>query len=120
MSAYADYIIDHLSDWGPAEAKRMFGGHGIFRGGVMFALIADDQLYLKADAETEPAFFDQDCTQFTYSARGKNIHLSYWAAPEDFFDDPEQTDLWADMAFEAALRADAKKPKNTRGPRKVK
>jgi len=114
MSAYAEYIIDHLSDWGPAQVKRMFGGHGIFRGGIMFALIADDQLYLKSDVESETRYREQGCDQFTYAARGKNVNLSYWSAPEEFFDDPDETIIWADLAFEAALRADAKKPKKSR------
>ena len=29
------------------RARRMFGGHGIYIEGVMFALIADEHLYFK-------------------------------------------------------------------------
>jgi len=111
MSEYSEYIIDHLSSWGPCTAKRMFGGHGIFRGGLMFALIADDQLFLKSDSESEPIYTEHDCEQFTFVAKGKSINMSYWSAPDDFFDDPEQTIIWADTAFDSSLRADAKKPK---------
>ena len=110
MSAYADYIIDLLSSWGPATSRRMFGGHGIFRSGVMFALIADDQLYLKSDSETDEAYLQAGSEQFTYSAKGKAINLSYWSAPEVFFEEPDELAKWADTAFHAALRADEKKP----------
>ena len=32
----------------------MFGGLGVFRRGIMFALVADDVLYMKADEFHEP------------------------------------------------------------------
>lgn len=109
MSDYTGYIIDHLQDWGPARARRMFGGYGIFRSDVMFALIAYDQLYLKSDGEAEKYYIDASCDQFIYEAKGKRIKMSYWSAPDSFFEDPEETQKWADIAFEAALRADAVK-----------
>ena len=42
---FADHIVDLL---GPLDVtpRRMFGGEGIFQDGLMFALIADDRLYM--------------------------------------------------------------------------
>ncbi|HEX2058811.1 MAG TPA: TfoX/Sxy family protein [Actinomycetota bacterium] len=41
-----DYLLDQLDD--PAiSARRMFGGHGIYRDGRMFAIVYDDAVYLK-------------------------------------------------------------------------
>ncbi len=37
-----------MAGFGPVAVKRMFGGAGIYRDGLMFALVADDVLYLKA------------------------------------------------------------------------
>lgn len=34
---------------GPVRARRMFGPAGLYAGEVMFALVADDVIYLKAD-----------------------------------------------------------------------
>ena len=36
--------------------KGMFGGLGIFHDGVMFGLVAYEQLYFKVDKEIEPRF----------------------------------------------------------------
>ena len=33
------------------------------------------------------------------------MQMSYYAAPEEIFDDPEEAGTWAKLAFEAALRA---------------
>jgi len=40
--------------------------------------------------------------------------MGYWTVPEHLFDDPEEFAQWAQGAFEAALRADAKKPASKR------
>ena len=43
------YVEELLAPLGPVSVKRMFGGAGVYAGDVMFALISDDQLYLKVD-----------------------------------------------------------------------
>ncbi len=40
------FLMDQLADPG-LTAKRMFGGHGIYSGGRMFALVYDGQVYIK-------------------------------------------------------------------------
>ncbi len=42
-----------MAGFGPVTVRPMFGGAGIFRDGLMFALIADEVLYLKADERPE-------------------------------------------------------------------
>jgi len=42
--------------------------------------------------------------------------MSYYAAPAEIFDDPEEAAIWARRSFEAALRAAAAKPR--RKPRR--
>ena len=47
----------------------MFGGQGIFVDGLMIALIARDVIYLKADAETIPAFEQEGLAPFSYATK---------------------------------------------------
>ena len=101
---FATHIVDLLDTFGPCEAKRMFGGYGIFHQGLMFALIADGNLYLKADDKTRELFSAEGSEAFSYLKKEKEYRLSYYLAPEDFFEDPDACQLWARMAFEAALR----------------
>lgn len=106
--AYATHIVDLLGAFGPCEAKRMFGGHGIFLQGLMFGLIADGSLYLKADDETRRLFLAEGSEPFTYFKQDKPFQLSYYLAPDAFFEDDEATLHWARLAFDCALRAPRK------------
>jgi DNA transformation protein len=109
---FATHVVDLLEPFGPCEARRMFGGFGIFHQGLMFALIAGGNLYLKADDKNRERFLAEDCEQFSYYKQDRQYHLSYYLAPEAFFEDPKACLEWARGAFDAALRNPANKRKN--------
>ena len=110
---FANHIIDLLVPFGLCEARRMFGGQGIFREGLMIGLIADGDLYIKADDKNRQLFEDRGCEKFCYYKQGKPFYLSYYLAPEVIFDDEEELIYWANLSWDAALRAPPKKPKKT-------
>jgi DNA transformation protein len=112
-SDFVAHVLDLMSAWGGVSARRMFSGYGLFRGGVMFALIAGDTLYLKSDEQTQPDFATAGMRPFVYTRkRGTTaVALSYWQAPPDLLDDPEAMVRWARRAF-ATARA-AKRPTAT-------
>ena len=97
---------------GPVRAKRMFGGHGLFLNDLMFALISDGTLYLKADEQSANEFKSKELGAFTYLKKGKACSLSYYQAPEEALEDCDTMNHWANMAYDAALRAASKKPKS--------
>ena len=43
------YVLDQFARWGQVNARKMFGGVGLYRDSKMFGLIADDVAYLKVD-----------------------------------------------------------------------
>lgn len=103
---FADYIKDQLADFGPVTIRKMFGGAGIYRDGLMFALIADEVIYLKTDDTNRPDFDAEGLGPFVYATRdGKNTIMSYRRAPERCMDDPAEMAEWARKAHAAALRA---------------
>jgi DNA transformation protein len=104
-SEFVGFVVESLQALGPVSARRMFGGHGIFMDGLMFGLIADDQLYLKVDDGNRAAYETEGLQPFTYSSRGRTIELSYRQAPGEAFDDLEVMCAWGREAFAAALRA---------------
>jgi DNA transformation protein and related proteins len=100
-----DDIRELFSAFGPVEVRRMFGGAGIYARGRMFALIADGVIYLKADADTEPAFVGEGLEPFSYAAKnGKRAVMSYQRMPDRLYDDPDELAVWARDALAAALR----------------
>lgn len=108
---FVSYIVELMQSIGPVTAKGMFGGHGIFLEGLMFGLVADGILYLKADEETEDEFESRELEAFTYNKQGKEFKMSYYQAPEEAMESAEEMNIWANKAFGAALRAAAKKTK---------
>jgi DNA transformation protein len=100
-----------LSAFGSVAIRRMFGGIGIFAEGVMFALVSDGELYLKADEETIPAFRTEGSGPFTYGAKGRRIVMSYWRLPDRLLDDADELARWARSALRAAQRSEAIKPR---------
>jgi DNA transformation protein len=104
-SEFADQLAERLAPFGGVRAKRMFGGWGIFLDGLMFALIADEQLYLKSDAGNRERFAADNLPAFSYPRGGKMIELSYRLAPEEALEDDAVLLDWARSAIEAALRS---------------
>jgi DNA transformation protein len=111
------YLRDQFRRWAPVDIRRMFGGHGIFRGGTMFALIHDEMLFLRSDDANRAAFAAAGMGPFRYRRRGKQVALAYHQAPPEALEDGDILGQWADLAFAAALRraeARAKRPTATR------
>lgn len=108
-SEFVQNLNDVFALFGVIEAKRMFGGYGVYHAGFMFALVADDVLYLKADKVSAGSFVELGLQPFEYVKSGKKMQMSYYSAPEEIFDNPAEAKEWADCAYAAALRA--RKPK---------
>lgn len=103
-SEFVDYLVETLQVLGEVRARSMFGGFGIYAGDTMFALVADDVLYLKADEENVQRFKDQGSEPFYYERNGTRHAMSYWRAPEDSLDDPDELVSWARLGVDASLR----------------
>jgi DNA transformation protein len=108
---FVNYIVELTQTIGPVHAKAMFGGHGLFLEGLMFGLIADNELFFKADDTTIKAFADKDLEAFTYGKKGKEFRMSYYQCPEEALESAEEMNIWANMAYTVALNAAAKKRK---------
>ena len=98
----SQHVVDLLAEWAPVTVRRMFGGEGLFRDGSMFALIADEVLYLKVDAASAPLFAARDLEPFTYLRKSRPVQLSYRRAPEEALEDPREAAEWAERAWQSA------------------
>ncbi|MDX2288483.1 MAG: TfoX/Sxy family protein [Hyphomicrobiaceae bacterium] len=103
--AMIESLIEVLAGLGPVKGRRMFGGAGLFADGVMFALIADEVLYLKVDAANRGDFEAERLGPFTYQSKGRPVELSYWRAPDRVLDDPDEMIKWAARALDVARKA---------------
>lgn len=105
MTEFVKYLTEAFRDFGAVNTRRMFGGHGVFFDGVMIGLVADDVLYLKADTLSIEKFKDYGLSQFQYPKGDKMVGMSYYLAPEEALDDPAEMRVWAQLAYDAALRS---------------
>lgn len=101
---FAEYVVELLEPLGAVRARPMFGGYGLYLDGLMFALIADDILYVKADAENREAFEKRDMPPFLYQRQGKTVTIAYHAVPAEALDDRHDLLALARQGFAAALR----------------
>ena len=108
MSEFVDYLHEVFTGFGAINTRKMFGGHGIYHDGLMFALVADDSLYLKADETSKQEFVNKQLPPFEYDKKDKTVTLSYYLAPEEIYEDPDEAVYWAKLAFQAALNSRAK------------
>ena len=116
MSVFVQSLHEIFERLGRIETKRMFGGHGVWHEGRMIALVANETLYLKSDAESAPHFDRLNLQPFTYMRQGKAMPMSYRLAPADLFEDREEAARWGRLAYEAALRSG--QPPKAKKPRK--
>ena len=105
------WIHDQFAPFGPVTVRAMFGGHGIYRDGTIFAIAIGDALYLKADEHTRDAFAAAGSTPFVYAGGKAPITMSYWSVPDAAIDSPQDLLPWAKLAWAAALRKPTPKPK---------
>lgn len=109
LSEFAQFCLDMMQLLAPITAKAMFGGYGVYKNGVMFALIANDVLYLKTDEQNRAWFIEKQLAPFSYQKQGKTYTIAYYQCPEEAFDDEEVMLVWAKSAYLAAINSAAKK-----------
>lgn len=113
-SDFLAHVVDLAHAAGPADARRMFGGHGIYVDGVIVGLVVDDTLYLKTDGDTRPAFEARGLAPFRFTSRRKgSVSTSYYAPPEEALENRAAMREWLALALAAARRATSAKPKRT-------
>ena len=53
---FVDYVAEQLQEAGAIRSRKMFGEYGLYCDGVFFAVICDDQLFIKTTPAGEAAF----------------------------------------------------------------
>jgi DNA transformation protein len=109
-SEFVDYLVESLAPLGQVEARAMFGGWGFYLDGKMFALVAFETFYIKADDTNRADFESRGLAPFRYEAKGKVSVMSYFEPPNSALDDREQLCAWARKGVEAAGRSAARRP----------
>ncbi len=105
--AFKNFVLDQLRGLGPVEAKRMFGGFGLYHRELFFAIIADDRLYFKTSEKTVSEYLEWGMRPFQTSSR--QTLKNYYEVPADVLEDDERLAEWAQNAVEVAVQSGGKK-----------
>jgi DNA transformation protein len=109
-SETVEHLLELMKPFGAVTAKSMFGGWGLYREGLFFALVADDVLYLKVDDETRATFEAAGLEPFVFRTKdGTATAMSYRRAPDEALESPDEMARWARLGYGAAVRAAAAK-----------
>lgn len=68
---------------------------------MVFAIVALDALWFKADAVGDAAWDAAGAARFTHDRDGQTASMNYRRAPDDVHDDAEALRRWAMLAIEA-------------------
>lgn len=105
--AYREFVLEQLERVAPVTARSMFGGVGIYSGGLFFALLADDTLYLKVDGSNRPHFEARGMEPFR--PYGDERAMQYYELPAELLEDPDRLRPWVDAALAVARGAKTRK-----------
>ncbi len=107
---FVDHCLELLAPLGAPRARRMFGGHGLYLDELFIGIVADERLFLKADAGAAARFADAGSQPFSFLRAGQPaVVMGFWAAPAEAMESPALMQPWARLALQAALAAKAAK-----------
>jgi DNA transformation protein len=116
--SFHDFVKELFAGMGPVQVRRMFGGAGVFRDGLMFGLLAEDTIHIRAkgDEAMQAELRVEGSGPFIWVPqsgphKGENIDLGYWRLPDAALDDPDEAARWGRKALTLARAKAAAKPK---------
>ena len=87
-------LVEKLGVLGEVSSKGMFGGHGIFLKGKMFAMVdSKGRAFLKSNEDTRAFFEEQGCE--------KHGRMPYYRLPEPILRSGKELTDWARHAVDA-------------------
>lgn len=106
-ASYKDYIVeDVLGHISGVTARGMFSGYGLYLDGVIFGLIIEGELYLKADKETVVKYKSQGLYPFTYEKKGGKVYeMAYMSVSLDELEDRDRIQDRVIESYEISLKA---------------
>lgn len=105
QSEFVEYLVhDLLADMRGVSARAMFGGWGIYKEGVMFGLVDEDELFLKVGTSNRAEFEAMGSSPYTYAKKdGKRVTMSFWSVPEEMLESPPELTQLAERSHIVAV-----------------
>lgn len=110
---YVDFLIEQFAPLGEITSRAMFGGYCLYCDGIVFGLVANSELYLKAEGESVARYGARGLKAFQPFDDPQQT-MRYYQAPPEIFEDVGAMQDWVGEAVECgrmAKRSGSKKKK---------
>ncbi len=91
--SFVAYVLDQLQRLGPVRARAMFGGYGLYNGGVFFGIIDEGRLYFKTDDQSRQEYRRRGMGPF--QPNPQQTLKTYYEVPVEVLEDDEELTAWA-------------------------
>jgi DNA transformation protein len=107
---YLRWVLEQLSGAEGISSRRMFGGFGLYRHDVFFAIINGDTLFFKVSDASRADYQTRGMARFRPYRDKPQVSMSYYEVPADVLEDADECVRWAMRAVAAGTAK--KKPSN--------
>jgi len=105
--SFADFLVDQMQGAGGITVKKMFGEYGLYKDGVITALICDDKLFIKPTKAGEKFILKDD--KITYGAPYPGAKMYFYI--KDRFEDRDWISTLITLSKEELGEAKPKRKK---------
>lgn len=107
-NSFIEYLLELLSPLDNIKSKKMFGGYGIYKDNIFFALVSEEILYFKVDDSNIKDFQAYDSKPFSYENKNKKtISMSYFQVPVEILENQSELITFANKSINAAIKSKA-------------
>lgn len=100
-----DWVAEAMAPLGSVTHRRMMGGATLYLDGTVFAIVALDALWFKADAQSDAAWDEAGAERFSVvDKNGRQMTMNYRRAPDECLDDADALRRWGLMGRDAGLQ----------------
>ena len=96
--SFKDFVLDQLLELDGIEARRMFGGYGLYRDETFFGIVHKGKLYFKINDSCAAEYRWRKLKPFRPNAR--QTLKSYFQVPADVLEDADGLCRWAVQAIQ--------------------
>jgi DNA transformation protein len=102
------FVLEQLADIDSVLARSMFGGVGLYAGGVFFGILAANTLYLKVDDSNRAQYESEGMAAFKPFS-DKPMTMSYYQVPARVLEDADELTTWVQASLRVAAGANPRK-----------
>ncbi|MCX8957428.1 TfoX/Sxy family DNA transformation protein [Erwinia psidii] len=95
---------DKLAQLGDITCRSQFGGYSLSVDCVVFALVANGELYLRACDKARPYIIKRKMKSLTINKHGIPVSLEYYQVDEPLWDEPQQLLALSKLCLQGAIQ----------------